>query len=94
MEIDKEKLIGSYDLILNELDKYNSYESTFLLCNIINEHLKKVNAAIIHYNVLAEEAEESMINLADNLRTLRLKAHTYVHDFQKKVIRVDAEMRD
>ncbi|MBO9153729.1 hypothetical protein ACFOTA_16035 [Chitinophaga sp. GCM10012297] len=89
-----EKMCESYDLILNNLQEFDPFSASQILCNVINEHIKRLTSVIRHHNEIAEAAEKSMEALADGLRRLRMQAQKVVDDNHNNVIRLSPEERD
>lgn len=89
-----EKMCTCYDDILNDLQDFDPFSASQIICNVINEHIKRLTSVIKHHNEIAESAEKSMEALADGLRRLRLQAQKVVDDTRNTVIRLTPEDRD
>lgn len=89
-----EKMCDCYDEILNDLQDFDPFSASQIICNVINEHIKRLTSVIKHHNEIAESAEKSMEALADGLRRLRLQAQKVVDDTRNTVIRLSAEDKD
>lgn len=89
-----EKMCNCYDDILNELQDFDPFSASQIICNVINEHIKRLSSVIKHHNEIAESAEKSMEALADGLRRLRLQAQKVVDDTRNSVIRLSPEDKD
>jgi hypothetical protein len=83
-----------YDDILNDLQDFDPFSSSQIICNVINEHIKRLTSVIKHHNEIAESAEKSMEALADGLRRLRLQAQKVVDDTRNNVIRLTPDDKD
>ncbi|WP_346319609.1 hypothetical protein [Chitinophaga sp. YIM B06452] len=89
-----EKMCACYDEILKGLQEFDPFSASQILCNVINEHIKRLTSVIRHHNEIAESAEKSMEALADGLRRLRIQAQKVVDDNHNNVIRLSPEERD
>ncbi|MGX5816961.1 hypothetical protein ACWKWU_02120 [Chitinophaga lutea] len=89
-----EKMCACYDEILSDLQDFDAFSASQIICNVINEHIKRLSAVIRHHNDLAEHAEKSMEALADGLRRLRLQAQKVVDETRSNVIRLTPEDRE
>jgi hypothetical protein len=89
-----EKMCECYDEILGRLQEFEPFSASQILCNVINEHIKRLSSVIRHHNEIAESAEKSMEALADGLRRLRIQAQKVVDDNHNNVIRLSPEERD
>lgn len=89
-----EKMCDCYDGILNDLQNFDPFSASQIICNVINEHIKRLTSVIKHHNEIAESAEKSMEALADGLRRLRLQAQKVVDDTRNSVIRLTPEDKD
>ena len=67
-----EKMCECYDSVLNQLQEFDPFSASQILCNVINEHIKRLTSVIRHHNEIAEAAEKSMEALADALRRFRM----------------------
>jgi hypothetical protein len=86
-----EKMCHGYEQILSTLQDFEPFPSSQVICNVVNEHIKRLTAVIAYHNERAEEAEKSMEALADGLRRLRMQAQRVVDETQKHVIRLSKE---
>ncbi len=89
-----EKMCECYDDILTRLHEFDAFSASQIICNVINEHIKRLSTFIRHHNEMAESAEKSMEALADGLRRLRMQAQKEVDDNHNNVIRLSKEERD
>ena len=89
-----EKMCACYDGILDNLQEFDPFSASQIICNVINEHIKRLGGIIKHHNEIAESAEKSMEALADGLRRLRLQAQRVVDDTRSSVIRLSPEDKD
>lgn len=89
-----EKMCDCYDEILSDLQDFDAFSASQIICNVINEHIKRLSSVIKHHNEIAETAEKSMEALADGLRRLRLQAQKVVDDTRNSVIRLTPEDKD
>lgn len=88
------RMCKCYDGILNNLQDFDAFSASQIICNVINEHIKRLTTVIRHHNDLAEAAEKSMEALADGLRRLRMQAQQIVDNNHNTVIRLSSEERD
>lgn len=88
------RMCKCYDRILNDLQDFDAFSASQIICNVINEHIKRLTTVIRHHNELAEAAEKSMEALADGLRRLRMQAQQVVDNNHNTVIRLSSEERD
>ncbi|UYQ91038.1 hypothetical protein MKQ68_13135 [Chitinophaga horti] len=86
-----QKMCDGYEQILATLQDFEPFSSSQVICNVINEHIKRLTAVISYHNARAEEAEKSMEALADGLRRLRMQAQRIVDETHKHVIRLSKE---
>lgn len=91
---DLARMCLTYDKILGQLQDFGPFEASQILCNVINEHIKKLGTTIHEHNSIAAAAEKSMEALADGLRKLRLQAQTVVDNNHKSVVRMSKDDRD
>lgn len=89
-----EHMCRSYDEILQNLQEFDAFSASQIICNVINEHIKRLSSVIRHHNEIAETAEKSMEALADGLRRLRMQAQKIVDENHNNVIRLTPEERD
>ncbi|WP_109699551.1 hypothetical protein [Chitinophaga deserti] len=89
-----EHMCRSYDEILQNLQEFDAFSASQIICNVINEHIKRLSSVIRHHNEIAESAEKSMEALADGLRRLRMQAQKIVDENHNNVIRLTPEERD
>ncbi|WP_341837029.1 hypothetical protein WJU16_03970 [Chitinophaga pollutisoli] len=89
-----EKMCSTYDQILENLQDFDPFSASQIICNVINEHIKRLSNVIRHHNEIAESAEKSMEALADGLRRLRMQAQKIVDENHNNVIRLTPEERD
>ncbi|WP_126246508.1 hypothetical protein [Chitinophaga rhizosphaerae] len=89
-----EQMCRCYDDILQRLQEFDPFSGSQIICNVINEHIKRLSNVIRHHNEIAEAAEKSMEALADGLRRLRMQAQKIVDENHNNVIRLTPEERD
>lgn len=89
-----EQMCRVYDEILASLQEFDPFSGSQIICNVINEHIKRLSSVIRHHNEIAEAAEKSMEALADGLRRLRMQAQKIVDETHNNVIRLTPEERD
>lgn len=86
-----QKMCAGYEEILSTLQSFEPFSSSQVICNVINEHIKRLSAVISYHNEMADQAEKSMEALADGLRRLRMQAQKIVDETHKQVIRLSKE---
>lgn len=89
-----EKMCACYDNILVSLQEFEAFSASQIICNVVNEHIKRLTMVIQKHNEIAATAEKSMEALADGLRRLRLQAQQVVDDNHNHVIRMTSDERD
>lgn len=89
-----EKMCSCYDSILASLQEFEAFSASQIICNVVNEHIKRLSMVIRQHNEIASTAEKSMEALADGLRRLRLQAQKIVDDNHNHVIRMTSDERD
>lgn len=89
-----EKMCACYDNILVSLQEFEAFSASQIICNVVNEHIKRLTMVIQEHNEIAATAEKSMEALADGLRRLRLQAQQVVDDNHNHVIRMTSDERD
>lgn len=89
-----EKMCTCYDNILVSLQEFEAFSASQIICNVVNEHIKRLSMVIREHNEIAAAAEKSMEALADGLRRLRLQAQQVVDENHNQVIRMTSDERD
>lgn len=89
-----EKMCTCYDSILASLQEFEAFSASQIICNVVNEHIKRLTMVIRQHNEIAAAAEKSMEALADGLRRLRLQAQQIVDENHNQVIRMTSDERD
>lgn len=89
-----EKMCACYDNILVSLQEFEAFSASQIICNVVNEHIKRLSLVIRQHNEIAATAEKSMEALADGLRRLRLQAQQVVDENHNQVIRMTSDERD